>query len=275
MGCGLGLVHALHSGPAMRRLLTVRSLLWLLGLILVAPLATVECVYRYTLWRLPELPPSPTRGLSAAAHLRATWWRDLDSSTQHVQPLWPWTVVHGLLDFTRSRPACEDEFLPEGFEHALDAASRWLNGLNARATVPLRGVERIALAIWLTRHWSEEDWRVTAIESRWHTSSVRRGVPVFLARSWTQLPVEDVALLMAMEQLSWREDPWCEWEHLHAVRDALLRTLHDRDGLDETELATALHAPLFLTVRPLDWGACGQPALTRVLEARGTTPLPE
>ncbi|MCP3059295.1 hypothetical protein LXT21_10970 [Myxococcus sp. K38C18041901] len=259
----------------MRRLLTARSLLWLLGLILVAPLATVECVYRYTLSQLPELPPSPTRALSTAARLRATWWRDLDSSTRHIQPIWSWTVVHGLLDFTLSRHACEDEFLPEGFEHALDAASRWLNVLNARTTVPFRGVERIALAIWLTRHWSEEEWRVEAIESQWHLSSVKRGVPVFLARSWTQLPVEDLSLLMAMNQLSWRADPWCDREQLHAVRDALLRTLHDRGGLDEMELATALRAPLFLTVRPIDWGTCGQPALTRVLESRVTTPLPE
>ncbi|MBZ4396397.1 hypothetical protein [Myxococcus sp. AS-1-15] len=259
----------------MRRILPARTLLWLLSLILVAPLATVECVYRYALARLPELPPSPTQGLTPSARQRVTWWRDLDSSTRHVQPIWSWTVVHGLLDFTLSRHACEDESLPEGFEHALDAASRWLNVLNARATVPLRELDRVALAIWLTRHWDEVDWRVAAIESRWHASSVRRGVPVFLARSWTQLPVEDLALLMALGQLSWRVDPWCEREQLHAVRDALLWTLHDREGLDEPALATALRAPLFLTVRPIDWGTCGQPALTRVLESRVTTPLPE
>ncbi|MCY1000548.1 hypothetical protein OWM54_25720 [Myxococcus sp. MISCRS1] len=272
---GAGLVRALHSGPAMRRILPARARLWLLGLILVAPLATVECVYRYALTRLPELPPSPTQGLTPSARQRVTWWRDFSPDTERVQPVWSWTVVQGLLRVALSPPSLGEGLMPEGFEHARDAADRWLRVLKARDSVRYRGLERVALAIWLTRHWDEADWRVAAIESRWHASSVRRGVPVFLARSWTQLPVEDLALLMALGQLSWRVDPWCEQEQLHAVRDALLWTLHDREGLDETALATALRAPLFLTVRPIDWGTCGQPALTRVLESRVTTPLPE
>lgn len=241
-----------------RRLL--KWLVCLLGLMLVVVLATMEGFYRVTLARVPEL-PRPLEGRSMPAlYERMRWASSERSATLRVEPVWPGTVLLVLVRVGVLGQEPTRVVLPEGLESARRAANIWAAQLSEEGRGHLRSVERMALTVWLTRHWSAEELLVFEVESRSlgrGISSLRAGARVLLGREWTELDAAGMALLLAVGDVSSRmRDPWCFPDRIRARRDALLKRIRDVGALSSAETETALQAPLGLAVRPAHWPPC-------------------
>lgn len=108
----------------------IRQVLWVAGITCVLLMATVECLYRATLTRLPLLSGSESAG--AAAVLERTPGAEAkDSALLHVRALMPWTLLKVITAVLRARK--RDMSSIERFARANLAARRWLHLLDPQA----------------------------------------------------------------------------------------------------------------------------------------------
>lgn len=234
-------------------------LVWLLCLGCVGVLATVECLYQTALTRVPARPPRPEGVALPPLYVRLRSVSLGDAAPPRVEVVWPGSVVRVLVAITllEWRPS---EAMPEGFGLADGVARQWSFHLRQEHGQPLRGPERLALAIWLTRHWSGEELLIHEAEHAFLIQGLvglRAGAEVLFGRDWARLDVSGMALLIAVSEApGGKRDPWCFPEFLRARRDRLLKQLRDAGGLSPAEAEAALQAPLGLVERPAHWAAC-------------------
>ncbi len=238
----------------------LKWLVWLLGLGLVGVLATEECLYRATLSRLPALPPKPERVSMPPSWLLLRWLSMERTLTPQVEPIWPGTVTLIVLKVAllEQRP---QETVPVGLGLAERVAGHWVFGLQREGVKTLwKTLERMALAIWLTRNWSTEELLTYDAEHGFlghGVTGMRAGAAVLLGRDWAGLDAAGVALLVSVSDGPVRRmDPWCFPERVRKRRDGLLKRLAEAGGLAPDELAAALQAPLRLAERPAHWRPC-------------------
>lgn len=241
----------------------LRWLVCLLGLAVVVPLAALEGFYSHTLAKVPVLPSKPVPLFRPAEQLRLRWWMSMERpQVTHVQPIWPWTVALSVLRLMPFTTACLEEIEPEGFGLALDAAYRWSKELEQHGADGIRPGERVALAVWLTRHWSAEDLVQHELRHRaFHEQQqgvfdVARNV---FGKEWAELDLASIALLKAVYDAPVRRDPWCNPERSLEGRDWLLRDSHANAAITVDELEEARRARPLLAPRPVKWPPCGEP----------------
>ncbi|NTX11412.1 transglycosylase domain-containing protein [Myxococcus sp. CA051A] len=158
--------------------------------------------------------------------------------------------------------ACFAEIEPEGFGLALDAAYRWSSDLEQRGADRIRPGERVALAVWLTRHWSAEDLVLHELrhralhEQQQGVFDVARSI---FGKEWAELDLASIALLKAVYDAPMRQDPWCNPELSLESRDWFLRASHANAAITVDELEEVLKARPLLAPRPVQWPPCGEP----------------
>ncbi|MCP3139619.1 transglycosylase domain-containing protein [Pyxidicoccus xibeiensis] len=240
-----------------------RLLKWwvcLLGLGFVGVLATLEGFYRVMLARVPELPRPPETRVMPALYGRMRWASSERTATPRVEPVWPWNVAFVLVRVGLLGQKPSQVVMPAGLGIAQEVASEWSSQLREAGGRFPRTFERLALTLWLTRHWSAEE--LLAFEAE-HRSlghglfGMRAGARVLLGREWAELDAGGMAVLLAVGDAPgrWR-DPWCFPERIRARRDVLLKRLREAGGLSLGETEAALQAPLGLIVRPAHWAPC-------------------
>lgn len=117
----------------------IRRFLWVAGITCVLLLATVECLYRAALTRLP-LPPSSASGMAVPTVLMsATWAEEEGSAMLRVRSLMPWTLLKVLTAVLRARKRPTSSL--EGFALANHSARRWLHLLDTQASRRYPGFE--------------------------------------------------------------------------------------------------------------------------------------
>jgi hypothetical protein len=99
--------------------------LWVTGITCVLLLATVECLYRAALTRLPVLPPNLTGAAVPQVLARATWAAEEHSAMLRVRGLMPWTILRVLTAVLRARKRPTSSL--EGFALANHEARQWLH----------------------------------------------------------------------------------------------------------------------------------------------------
>ncbi|MBZ4421634.1 transglycosylase domain-containing protein [Myxococcus sp. RHSTA-1-4] len=236
----------------------MKWLVWLLGLGLVVVLTTVECVYQATLAQVPEFPPCPEGASTPPVHGRLRWALLEGSTTPRVDIIWPGTIVRVLVSAASSeRPPS----MPAGLRLADEVARSWSARMHQENGRHLRAFERLALAIWLTRHWSVEELLAFDAEHTYLLQDLvgmRAGAQVLLGKDWAQLDATGMALLIAVSEAPGKSrDPWCFPAEMRSRRDRLLKQIQAKGGLTMTETEAALRAPLGLAVRPAHWRPCG------------------
>ncbi|MCP3165337.1 transglycosylase domain-containing protein [Myxococcus qinghaiensis] len=241
----------------------MRWLVWLLGLTGVVLLAALEVFYSHTLAKVPALPSKPVPLFRPAERLRLQWWMSMARpQVTHVQPIWPWTVALGVLRLIPFTTACFAECEPEGFGLALDAAYRWSDELEERGTDGIRPGERVALAVWLTRHWNVEDLVMDELQHRsldLQEQDIFDAARSVFGKEWAELDLASTALLKTVYDDPTRRDPWCAPEHSLEGRDWLLRASHEHGDITQDELEEALRAQPLLAPRPKQWPPCRTP----------------
>jgi hypothetical protein len=217
-----------------------------LGLVGVGVLASVEGLYRWALWRLPA-PPTPSERLPLNL-ARARWSLFEPGADPRVEPVWPWTAVATLSRVFTSDP--REARWPEGWRLATRVADTWSWSLkDAR---PRRPHERLALAIWLTRHWSAEE--LLAYQTRrarlgHDVHDMGEGARRYLGKDLSELTVAEAALLVSIDDAAredWREHPECFLERLRPRRDGLLHRMREAGVLTQAEETAARAWPVTL-----------------------------
>jgi len=242
---------------------SLRWLVWLVGLTGVVLLTALEGFYSHTLAKVPALPSKPVPIFRPAERLRLQWWMSMERpQVTHVHPIWPWTVALGVLRLFPFTTACFAEIEPEGFGLALDAAYRWSDELEERGTDDIRPGERVALAVWLTRHWNVEDLVMDDLQHRslnLQQQSIFDAARSGLGKEWAELDLASIALLKTVYDDPTRRAPWCAPERSLEGRDSLLRAAHENGGITLDELEEALRARPLLALRPERWPPCITP----------------
>lgn len=118
----------------------IRRFLWVAGITCVLLLATVECLYRAALTRLPLSPSSVSEMAVPTVLMRATWEEE-GSAVLRVRSLMPWTLLKVLTAVLRARKRPTSSL--EGFALANHSARRWLHLLDTQAPWRSPGFERI------------------------------------------------------------------------------------------------------------------------------------
>lgn len=108
----------------------IRRFLWVAGIACVLLLATVECLYRATLNRLPLL-SGGQRGDTAVVLEQTPRMAEEGLALLHVRALMPWTLLKVITAVLRARR--RDLSSLERFALANHAARRWLHLLDPRA----------------------------------------------------------------------------------------------------------------------------------------------
>ncbi|WP_241758985.1 transglycosylase domain-containing protein [Pyxidicoccus parkwayensis] len=154
-------------------------------------------------------------------------------------------------------------WMPHGYRLADEVAGEWGFQCEDAGGRRLKVFERIALAIWLTRHWSAEE--LLAFEAE-HTDlghrvvGMRAGAKVLLGNEWARLDAVGIALLLAVADAPGRRrDPWCFPDGIRTRRDWILKRMRETGVLSPEETDTALRTPLALALRPSEWEPCPIP----------------
>lgn len=237
----------------------LRWRLWLLGLMLVAPLAALEGLYRYALAKVPALPSRSERLSLPEERLRLRWWMSLEQPpVPYVQPVWSWTAAAYLLKMFMRTSDYRDAS-PMGLALADWAARQWSSELEQQGAPRLRGPERLALTVWLTRHWSAEDMVMHELQHRslfqQHSNVFDAARSVF-GKEWAELDLASIALLKAFINAPSRCDPWCAPGRSLRKRDSLLRAAYANAGITMDELEAALRTQPLIAPRPRHWASC-------------------
>ncbi|GHH00227.1 transglycosylase domain-containing protein [Comamonas sp. JC664] len=234
---------------------------WLLGIGLMVPLATVECVYRTALARVPALPQKVTGPPPPASWNQGAWVHSEHTATLHVKPVWPgtvlFTVAKVLLDGQPSRSPGDDAY-PSGFKLAKLVARLWSHQLSNESPRAPSALEQLALAVWLTRTWSAEELLAFKAHHLWFGRShfgVAAAAPALLNKEVARLDIADVAFLLAISEKAW--DVECAPDRLQRRRDALLDGLATVGVATHAEVEAARSAPLPLGA-PAEGTACRQ-----------------
>jgi len=237
----------------------LRWRVWLLGLMLVAPLAALEGLYLHTLSRVPTLPSKSARLSLPEERLRLRWWMSLEQpQVTYVQPVWSWTAAVYVLNLFMRTSDYRDNS-PMGLALADSVARQWSSELEQQGAPRLRGPERLALTVWFTRHWSAEDLVMHELH---HRSLVQQHDSVFDAarsvfgKEWAELDLASIALLKAFINAPSRCDPWCALERSLRKRNSLLRAAHANADITMEELEEALETRPLLAPRPKHWASC-------------------
>jgi hypothetical protein len=125
----------------MRLWRNIRRVLWVAGITFVLLLATVECLYRATLTRLPLLPPSLNEAAVPKVLAHAPWAAEESSPVLQVRSLMPWTLLRVLTAVLRARKRPTSSL--EGFALANHAARQWLHLVEAPAPRQYRGLDEL------------------------------------------------------------------------------------------------------------------------------------
>ncbi|KFE60791.1 hypothetical protein [Hyalangium minutum] len=118
----------------------IRRFLWVAGITCVLLLATVECLYRAALTRLPLL-PSSVSGMAVPTVLMRATWEEEGPAVLRVRSLMPWTLLKVLTAVLRARKRPTSSL--EGFALANHSARRWLHLLDAQAPRRYPGFEML------------------------------------------------------------------------------------------------------------------------------------
>lgn len=218
------------------------------GLMFVGLLAALEGWYRVTLRELPSLPTPPDATDQLPANLARVYWSLYEpSGSMTVKPMWPWTVAWTVTRTLVSRPP--RVHMPSGWKLADTAARHWsLDGSRH-----LRGAERMALGIWLTRHWNAEE--LLAFDARrMPLGHGLRDLPEaarhFLGKETADLTLAEAALLVTMnDDPRWRKHPECFIDRLQPRRDGLLHRMRVAGLLTLEEEAEARAQPVVLSAQ--------------------------
>ena len=236
---------------------------WLLGLGLVVTLATVECLYQAALSKVPALPPRPEHVSLPPLYVRLRWASFEGSAPPKVEAVWPWTVVRVVMEMLMSERAISVE-MPHGLRLAGEVERYWGVQLQDEGGRRLKVFERMALTIWLTRHWSAEEMLTFEAEHAYvghRLSGMRAGTRTLLGEDWAQLDAAGIALLLAVADApGGRRDPWCLPDRIRARRDWILKRMSETGVLSPEETDAALRTPPALAPRPSDWEPCPIPS---------------
>ena len=116
----------------------MRRVLWVAGITCVMLMATVECLYRAALTRLPVLPPSVS-GAAITRVLTQVPGAQESSAMLHVRSLMPWTLLRVLTKVLRARKRPTSSL--EGFALTNHSARQWLHLLDTQAPRLHHGLE--------------------------------------------------------------------------------------------------------------------------------------
>lgn len=115
----------------------MQRILWVAGITCVMLLATVECLYRAALTRLPLLPSDVNEAALAQGAPQAASAEE-GSAMRHVRSLMPWTLLRVLTKVLRARKRPTTSL--EGFALANHSARQWLHLLDTQAPHLHRGL---------------------------------------------------------------------------------------------------------------------------------------
>ncbi|WP_158625115.1 transglycosylase domain-containing protein [Corallococcus terminator] len=236
--------------------------LWGLGLVGVGLLAAMEGFYRLELHRLPGLPTPPEATDRLPANFARTWWSLFEpGDTLTVEPVWAWTAVAKV-----SRPLVFGSLPPppSGWNLANAVASSWAAHPSPTGQpFHLKSSQRLALGIWLTRHWSAEE--LLAFQARHVTLGhdvvgVSEGARRYLAKETADITFAEAALLTSMAGLggAQREHPECFIERIRPRRDRLIQRLREAGAVTHAEEAAARSQPIVLSLADFDAHPCSR-----------------
>ncbi|MCY1040154.1 transglycosylase domain-containing protein [Corallococcus sp. bb12-1] len=234
--------------------------LWGLGLVGVGLLAAMEGFYRLELHRLPELPTPPEATDRLPAKLARTWWSLFEpGATLTVEPVWPWTVVA-----TVSRPLVSGSPPPmrSGWSLASAVADSWeAHPSSTGEPLHLKWPQRLALGIWLTRHWSAEEllaFQARHVKLGHDVIGVSEGARRYLAKETAGITFAEAALLTSIAGLggTQRAHPECFIDRLQPRRDRLIQRLREAGAVTHAEEAAARSEPVVVRLADFDAHPC-------------------
>lgn len=191
------------------------------------------------------------------------WTLREHTSTPEVAPVWLGTFVWPWVEVVLLERRHLEGGLSDGIGLADDVVRQWSARQQGEPGPRMRTHQRLALTIWLTRHWSADELLAFDAEHAFFihgVSGMRAGAQVLLGREWEQLDAADLALLLAVKgSRSGQRDPWCHPDRIRAKRDWILLRLRDLGGLAPEEAEAALQVPVGLALRPPEWPPCPVP----------------
>ena len=221
-----------------------RAVRWVLALLLLPPvllLGSVEALYRHALARVGAEPRAP---VPRTDFVFQVLWAAEENGPPRLEPRWPWTLV---TRFTRP---------PAGTRMAEAVARQWLA---SRPEQPppgglRQGLQRLAVAIWLSRHWSVEELLTAYGEGAWFGGDLHgldaaaRG---YFGKAPGQLALHEAALLAGLPQSPKRHDPVLHPEAARRRRNLVLSRLLALRWIAETQFLDARNQPLLSVNRPI------------------------
>jgi len=110
-----------------------------------------------------------------------------------------------------------------------------------------RVLREIALATWISRHWTVDHALDTYASEAWtgdHRRGIREAASALYDKEVGSLSVDEVALLVAMTRAPSRLSPLCHPDRARQARDELLGRMKEAGLLDAQELSRATSADL-------------------------------
>lgn len=227
------------------------------GLMFVGLLAALEGWYRMTLRELPSLPTPPDATDRLPENLARVRWSVFESdASMTVEPVWPWTAVATVTRVLTAKPG--GRHWDSGWKLVDVVVMKW----NRDDSRPLRREGRLALAIWLTRHWSAEELLAYEGQNVFLGHGIRtlsEGSLRYLGKAASDLTLADAALLVTLNdqrRQTWRDHPECFVTQLQPRRDGLLHRMRESGMLTPAEEAAARAQPVILEAPGLEPHPC-------------------
>jgi hypothetical protein len=203
----------------------------------VAPVVAVELWYRSL---LPEVLPAPSRDPLPPLVRAALWVECRGTGEARVHPQYPFLLPAVIKIATEAVP-----------DHDSGGTLLWQLARIHLSHEPMKHLRHrlrsMALATWISRHWSVEDaldaygaWVWTGEDRR----GLRAGAAHYFGRPLESLDAGEIALIVAITQSPSRLDPACSPERATAARNQLLERMSVAGALDAGVAARAAAEPL-------------------------------
>ncbi len=215
------------------------------------PFLALEVFYQYQLTRIPAL-PSPASGTTVPpAIARAVSAGVGQGAELHVRPLWPWDLV--MNGWRTGYHRASDV----GLAFANVVAKEWLR---ERGGTPQPTAWReLALAVWLTRHFSTEQlmglWARTVTLPNAGTGLEEVSLYYF-GKPAAELRREEAALLVGSAFSSLQFDPYCKPARARERRDAVLLSMERAGVMNSIEARDARSRPVRLASGSAEPSSC-------------------
>ncbi|MFE8595564.1 transglycosylase domain-containing protein [Archangium violaceum] len=217
----------------------------MLVLLLLVPLVllgSVECLYRYTLSRVGELPRVPVARTDLAT--RALWAATEEGPLQ-LEPRWPWTLVAEFAQVSW-HPRHERT---AGSLTSWYVARQWMTSRPGHESTSMRNwhLRGLALCMWISRHWTVEELLTAYAEGSGFGRNIiglDAAARRYFGKAPGQLALHEAALLAGLPQSPARYDPFCQPERALQRRNVVLSRLQGLGWISEAQGEEARKQPL-------------------------------